>query len=130
MQDRTGKVMKGNGSQLLEIAASRDDEYDRLLCRATKALGMKTEGKRFGLFKPNTAKVPNAKLSVKSCERKWTLGNYLLAVKKAPSQIKFGVGCVEGHLPDRVSCIVQFANKKYELTIQRCLAAGIGPKYK
>ena len=39
-QDETGKVLKGYGSNMIKIQASRDDSYDTVLhvCRATEAL--------------------------------------------------------------------------------------------
>lgn len=98
--------MKGTASQLVEIAANREDSYGRLLSRATESLGIQTAGKKFSFFKCNTAQIPDANLSIKSRVRNWTLGNYLLAVKKAPSQIKFGVGCIEGNFCGTVSCII------------------------
>ena len=54
------------------------------------------------LYKPSTACIPYMDLTVKSVKRKWTSGNYLLAIKKAPSQIKFGVGYVEQQREDEV----------------------------
>ena len=95
VQDETGKVLKGYRSNLIEIEASRDDLYDTILSRATEALHIEPERRKIYLYKPSTACIPNMDLTVKSVKKKWTLGNYLLAVKKVPSQIKFGVGYVE-----------------------------------
>lgn len=85
-------MQKGYGSNLIEIEASRDDSYNNIISHASKVLRIRLDGKKLCLFKPSTACVPNMELTVKSCKKKWTLGNYLLAEKKVPSQVKFGVG--------------------------------------
>ena len=107
VQDEEGKVLKGYGSNLVEIEASRDDSYNTLLSRAAEALQIKSGRKdALRLYKPSTACIPDMDLTVKFVKRKWTLGNYLLAVKKAPSQIKFGVGYAEQQREDEVhTCI-------------------------
>ena len=95
MQDDAGRVLKGYGSNLIEMEASRDDSYETL-SRAADALHIGSTRTKMCLYKPSTVCIGNMELTVKSVKKKWTLGNYLLAVKKSPAQIKFGVGYLQG----------------------------------
>ena len=85
-------MLKGYDSNLEEIEANRDDSYEDIISRVVTALHLPKVGQTFALYRPNTAHIPNADLTVNLQKRKWTLGNYLLVLKKSPSQIKFGVG--------------------------------------
>lgn len=98
-------MIKGYDSNLEEIEANREDCYDQIVARAVKALNIPQRGRTFSLFKPTSAHIPNTDLPVKSTKRKWTLRNYLLMIKKSPSQVKFGVGYSECEQSETV-CIL------------------------
>ena len=52
------------------------------------------EGKSATLFKFNGARILNADLIINGTKKKWTLGNYLLMLKKSANNIKMGIGYV------------------------------------
>ena len=93
----------GQVSQHTEIQASRRDSYVSLLKNASRALNIQsssdldeqsTQSDSLSLFKRNGTVIPNRSLIIKGQKRPWTVGNYLLAVKKAPSQVKLSIGYV------------------------------------
>ena len=84
--------MKGCDSNIEEIEVNRGYTYEETVLCAATALGIHSDDRAFALYKSNTARIHNAELLVKSKNIKWTVGNYLLHVKKGPSQVKFGVG--------------------------------------
>ena len=87
---------------MTEIEARRSDSYCDIIERASKVLNIEPmPGKSLSLFKYNAVTIVDSDLTVKG-EKKWTLGSYLLACKKSPSQVKFGVGYVSD--PDEHSC--------------------------
>ena len=80
---------------MTEIEAQRSDSYCDIIERASKVLNLPTSpGKQLALFKYNGVAIVDSDLTVKGEKKKWTLGSYLLACKKSPSQVKFGVGYV------------------------------------
>ena len=88
---------------MTEIEAQRSDSYCDIIERASKVLNLPTSpGKSIALFKYNGVAIVDSDLTVKGEKKKWTLGSYLLACKKSPSQVKFGVGYVSD--PDEHSC--------------------------
>ena len=100
---KQGKKKYSKGSDYLEIEASRDDDYYEFSSKAATALGIKVPSCRrkiLTLFRITGAVVLNQNLVVDGRRKEWSLGNYLLKVKKAPSQVKFGVayranvGCI------------------------------------
>lgn len=51
-------------------------------------------GTDLSLFKINGTRVVNKSVTVKGNKKPWTIGNYLLLMKKSPSAVKIGVGYV------------------------------------
>ena len=95
-ESRAGAFVKGR-SPLIEIKAKRTDSYDKFANRITKALQLPCqEGKSLALFKTNGARILNS-------HKPWSLGNYLLMLKKGASNIKIGVAFVDD---DHIACQV------------------------
>ena len=87
---------------MTEIEAQRSDSYRDIIECASKVLNIQPIlGKSLALFKYNGVTIVDSDLTVKG-GKKWTLGSYLLACKKSPSQVKFGIGYVSD--PDEHSC--------------------------
>ena len=90
-QKDDGPVLRGIGSELIEITARRSDNYKDLLDHAVKALQLKG-GKSFCLFRWGGTRIINEDVYIGGTPQNWTLKNYLLTCRKSASQIKFGVG--------------------------------------
>lgn len=85
--------MKGQGCPVVEIEAQRTDSYRGEAERATNILKIHpVPGKSFMLYKYSGVAISDNDLTVKGEKKKLTLGTYLLACKKSPSQIKLGIG--------------------------------------
>lgn len=78
----------------VEIEANKSDSYTVFARKAAIKcrLGSEEKGKVLSLFKLNGARVLNESVTVKGKQKPWTLGNYLLLMKKSPSNVKLGVG--------------------------------------
>ena len=83
-----GKFSQVSGYR--EVQLSRDDCYLSVVTVAAVSLKVKDRG--LTLFRQNGTVIQNCELSVKGNRKPWTIGNYLLAIKKSPHQIKFGLG--------------------------------------
>ena len=102
----------------VEIQAKKTDDYCTFVRKAAKKCRLvEQEGQVLSLFKLNGARVLNENVTIKGKLKPWTLGNYLLLMKKSPSNVKLGVGYFT--LPTRdsntsdseneeVSCVVFF----------------------
>ena len=60
------------------------------------------KGKVLSLFKMNGARLLDENVTVKGNQKPWTLGNYLLLMRKSPSNVKLGVGYFSP-LPENVT---------------------------
>lgn len=82
-------------SPLLEIRAKKSDSYETFVDKAAKkCLVTIQEGKILQLFKLSSARILNEAMSIYGKQKPWTVGNYLLMVRKSASNIKLGVGCI------------------------------------
>ena len=91
-ETRPGMFVRAR-SPFVEMEAKKSDSYTIFAKRAAKKCRLgEAEGKILSLFKLNGARVLNECVTVKGKLKPWTLGNYLLLMKKSPSSVKLGVG--------------------------------------
>ena len=84
------KRFKKIPSTLMEIEARRTDDYQTFATNAARMLNMDVSAhEELSLFKSSTG----AKISIEGNE--WTLGGYLRMLKKSPTVVTIGVGCVD-----------------------------------
>ena len=87
----------------IEMEANKSDNYTTFAKKAAVKCRLSDEkGKILSLFKLNGARVLDEKVTVKGNQKPWTLGNYLLLMKKSPSNVKLGVGYFSP-LPENVT---------------------------
>ena len=80
-------------SHFMEIQANRSNSYSDVIDLVRHEFVIQpSEGKKIILFQHTGAVMSDAPVTIKGTKRKWSLGAYLLACKKSPSQIKFGIG--------------------------------------
>ena len=109
MKPSTAGIFRRTSSHF-EIEALKDDKYDAFVRRAAEACNISAkEGKVLTLFKMNGAVIRDVPMMLKGYrkERSWTIGNYLLLMKKSASQVKIGVGLLNAehlHSSDEKSC--------------------------
>lgn len=90
----TGSYVRAH-HPFLEIEARRSDNYAAFAGRAARKCDIKSDkNMELSLFKLNGARVLDSEVTIKGKQKPWTLGNYLLLMKKAPSAVKMGVGHV------------------------------------
>ncbi len=83
-------------SPFVEMEAYRSDSYSTFVKRAVSKCHIR--GKKnhiLSLFKTNGARVLDEQVTIKGKSKPWTLGNYLLLMKKSPNSVKMGVGYLE-----------------------------------
>ena len=79
----------------VEMEARKSDSYSMFARRAALKCRMSEQaGKVLSLFKLNGARVLDECMTIKGKLKPWTLGNYLLLMKKSPSTVKLGVGFI------------------------------------
>lgn len=79
----------------VEVEGYRSDSYTTFTKRAAHKLSLRGEkGKYVSLFRLNGARVLDEEVTVKGKSKHWTLGNYLLLIKKSPNRVKMGIGYV------------------------------------
>ena len=77
----------------VEMEANKSDNYTTFAKKAAIKCRLSEEkGKLLSLFKLNGARVLDESVTMKEKLKPWTLGNYLLLMKKSPSNVKLGVG--------------------------------------
>ena len=105
-ESRPGIYVRGR-SPLVEMRAKRTDSYSKFAERMLKVLKLSgEEGKCPAIFKLNGARILDNDLIVNENKRQWTLGNYLLILKKSANNIKMGIGYVStGNLDHQVSIL-------------------------
>ena len=85
--------MKRSKNAIVEMKAYRSDSYASFVKRAADKLNLRIEkNKILSLFKLNGARVLDEDIVVKCRQKPWTLGNYLLLMKKSPATTKMGIG--------------------------------------
>jgi len=108
--------VKGQGCPVVEIEAQRTDSYRGAAERAANILKIHpVPGKSFALYKYSGIAISDD-LTVRDEKKKWTLGTYLLACKKSPSQIKLGIGYLsddDHSSPERMRYVASNAMKHY-----------------
>ena len=93
---QTRGVYSRSRSPYIELEAKRSDSYLAFARKAAKICRLADEPELdLCLFKLNGARILNEPVTVRgrntSTVRPWTLGNYLLLMKKSPSHCKIGV---------------------------------------
>ena len=90
-ETRAGVFSRGK-SPYVEIEAKRSDTYREFACNAASKCRLKARrGMVLSLFKLNGARVLDQPVTMKGKAKPWTLGNYLLLMKKGASSVKMGV---------------------------------------
>ena len=97
-------VFSRSRSPYIEMEARRSDSYKVFAEKAARKCRLASEpGLELCLFKLNGARILNEPVTVRgrttSSVRPWTLGNYLLLMKKSPTLCKIGVAYPQ-QLPD------------------------------
>ena len=87
---------------LIEVKAKKGDDYKTVCRKAAKPCNLKeTETRELCqcLFRINEVQILHKNLTVAKKQKRWTIGNYLKAIKKVPENIKFGIRYIK-RLPD------------------------------
>ena len=93
---KTSKGSYGRNSPYVEIEAGRNDGYKLFVKRAAAACNIsEKEGKVLSLFKLNGAVFRDVDIEIKGRDKPWTIGNYLLLMKRSSTQAKLGVGVMD-----------------------------------
>ena len=93
-ETRTGTFRRKAKARFIEIEAQRSDIYNVFAEKAAIALHMSPlPMAKLTLFKVNNgAAISSEPVSIKGKKKPWTLGNYLLLLKKNPVNVKIGCG--------------------------------------
>ena len=89
-----GVVLRGYGSEVIQVSAKKSDSYEILLKKIKEGLALPRKGKKLSLYKFSGERIINSPISLMGRKYEWTLRNYLLVCKKSPSQVKIGVAHV------------------------------------
>lgn len=93
-EGRQGVYSKSK-SPYIEMSVRRSDCYKRVAKRAAKKCQLVYQGsKTLSLFKLNGARILDEEITIGGKVKPWTMGNYILLMKKSPNHIKLGIGCV------------------------------------
>lgn len=93
VEGRRGTFSRVKCGSLIEINACRGDSYSVIACKAAKKCRLAhVENKTLSLFKLNGVLILDEEVTINGKIRPWTLGNYLLLMKKSSANIKLGVG--------------------------------------
>ena len=94
-ETRYGVFVRDKAMFYVEVEACRSDNYKVFVEKAAKKCKMThVRGKFLQLFKMNGAQILNEEMKLNGKCKPWTLGNYLLLMKKSPSNVKLGIGQV------------------------------------
>ena len=95
MQEGRQGVYSKRKSPYIEMSVSRGDCYKAVAKRAAKKCRLTYRGSQtLSLFKLNGARILDEDITVGGKTKPWTIGNYILLMKKSPNNIKLGVGCI------------------------------------
>jgi len=104
-QKRSGEYIPIKSS-LIELSVAKDDSYRVFVHKAKDKLGLtERKGMKLQLFKFRGARITDEPVTVHSNYRKWTIGNYLCALRKSADNVPLGVAHVttdDDDLPDDV----------------------------
>ena len=93
-ESKSGSFIRSR-NPFVEVEGYRSDSYTTFTKRAAHKLSLRGEkGKYVSLFRLNGARVLDEEVTVKGKGKPWTLGNYLLLMKKSPNHVKMGIGYV------------------------------------
>lgn len=99
-EGKPGVYSRAKGTSFIEITARKTDDYTTFCKKAAKACKLVGKGSReLCLFKMNGAQIPDVpmKTATTGKQKGWTLGTYLSAIKKAPTNVKIGIGYIKPH---------------------------------
>ena len=104
MEENKPGVFVRAQSPYVEIEDSRCDTYQAFVNKAPIKckLGYKKR-KVCSLFKLNGAQVLSEDININGKVKPWTLGRYLLLMKKSPSNVKLGIGHISVEVSDSES---------------------------
>lgn len=95
MSETKAGVFSRSKNPFVEIGAYRSDNYSTFVKRAAKKLQLQGKPQKIlSLFKLNVARVLDEEVTIKDKTKPWTLGNYLLVMRKSPNVVKLGIGYV------------------------------------
>lgn len=95
MEEKRPGVFSRVKSPFVEMGAYRRDSYSVIANRAAKKCHLNyCKGKILSLFKLNGARILDEDININGKVKLWTMGNYILLMKKSPCNIKLGVGYV------------------------------------
>lgn len=93
-EGRQGVYSKAK-SPYIEMSVRRSDCYKIVAERAAKKCHLIYQGSRvLSLFKLNGARILDEEITIGGKTKPWTMGSYILLMKKSPNNIKLGVGYI------------------------------------
>jgi len=96
MQEGCPGVFSHRKNPYIEVHAKKTEKYHTFALKAARSCRLNVkERQKLALFKLNGARILDETISVKGNEKPWTIGNYLLMMKKTASGLKIRVGCVD-----------------------------------
>lgn len=101
---KSGVYSRAKSTPYIEIKAQKSDDYDTFCKKAAKACKLKGKGyKELCLFKMNGAQILNEPIGTSTGkQKKWTIGTYLVAIKRAPANVKIGIGYMKSQSKEEV----------------------------
>ena len=97
IQTKNGRYVRQN-TPCVEMDVSKDTSYHTFCLLAADKLkleGVRSKELEPCLFKMNGSMVLDDDITLKGCNKPWTIGRYLLLLKKSAQNVKFGIGIVE-----------------------------------
>ena len=97
IQTKKGRYVREN-TPCVEMDVSKDASYSIFCSLAANKLKLEGSHKKElepCLFKMNGSIVFDDDITLKGCDKPWTIGRYLLLLKKSAQNVKFGIGIVE-----------------------------------
>ena len=104
MRESRSGVFTRAKAPFVEMEAYRSDSYSTFVKRAAHKCHLTGKKNKFlSLFKLNGARVLDEDVTIKGKAKPWTLGNYLLLMKKSPNNVKMGIGYIDCEISDTSS---------------------------
>ena len=103
------------------------DSYTVFATKASVKLGLKLNKKKsLSLFKLNGTRILDEDVTIRGKLKPWTIGNYLLLIKKSPSNVKLGVGYCTSKLVESSSNSEKVSAHSFiRCVFQTCISIGI-----
>ncbi|XP_065887583.1 uncharacterized protein [Dysidea avara] len=96
MQEGRPGVFSRKKSPYVEVQTKKTEGYDAFALKAARSCRVSVQrGQKLALFKMNGARILSENVTVKGKEKPWTIGSYLLMIKKSANSLKIGVGCID-----------------------------------